>query len=277
MTEFVMGVRFGDSLNEAGEDEIWNSNSVGVGLCFAIFSGYILFVNQKSHFVVKIFYFFSAVIMMVAILLTGSRKSFLIIMMPIFYFLYKKQKKHFLLLIIAAPIMVFCFYELIMNVEIFYEAIGTRVEDMIAILSDDTTGGEDTSRLTLINFGLNKFWDNPILGVGINNFRVLSEQIYPGKNFYAHNNYVELLVDIGIVGIVIYYSAYYYLYLNLRKYNDTLSIWCKVFLYILLFLGFLEVLYYEPLEQLVFCMIFCIVEFNKKKVLLLNGKSIENS
>lgn len=277
MEEFVIGARFGDTLNEEGEEEIWNSNGVGVNLCFALFSGFILFVNQKRHFIIRLCYFVSVVVMVVAILLTGSRKSLLILLMPITYFLYKKEKRHFVLLFFSAIIIGLLFYELVMNVEVFYEVMGTRIEDMIAILSDDTTGNEDTSRMKLIDFGLNKFLDNPILGVGINNFRVLSEQIYPGKNFYAHNNYVELLVDIGLVGIVIYYSAYYYLYLKLRKYSDTLSMWCKVFLFILLFLAFFEVLYYEPLEQLVFCLIFCIVELNKKKVLLLNGKRIENS
>ena len=109
--------------------------------------------------------------------------------------------------------------------------------DMWSVLTNDTSGEEDTSRVTLFQYGMNWFLDNPILGVGINNFRVLSTKTseFAGMSFYAHNNYVELLVDIGIVGIVIYYSAYYYLYLNLRKYNDTLSMWCKVFLFILLF------------------------------------------
>ena len=269
--EFLIGVRIGDSLNEKGEDAIWNSNSIGVGLCFAIFSGYILFVNQRRRFVVRTCYYASAVVMMVAILLTGSRKSLLILLMPILYFLYKKQKKHFLLLIILAPIICLLLYELIMNVEIFYEAIGTRIEDMIAILSDDTTGDEDNSRIQLINLGIEKFFDNPILGVGANNFRVLSETIYPGRNFYAHNNYIELLVDVGIIGFLVYYSAYYYLFLNLKDSQDPLSLWAKLFLYILLFLGFVEVLYYEPLEQLIFATIFCVVDSNKTKINLLDG------
>ena len=40
---------------------------------------------------------------------------------------------------------------------------------------------------------------------------------------YAHNNYIELLVDVGIVGIVIYYYIYLYIifiFIKNRK-NDS--------------------------------------------------------
>lgn len=274
--EFLIGVRLSTSLNEEGDQPMWNSNGVGINLCFAIFAGFILFINQNRCFLIRIIYCMTAIIMVGAIILTGSRKSLLILLMPVFYFLYKKQKKHFLLMLILTPLVAVLIYEIIMHVEVFYEAVGTRIEDMIAIMTDDTSGNEDTSRVTLIEFGLNKFLDNPILGVGINNFRFLSEEIYPGKNFYAHNNYVELLVDVGIIGFFVYYRAYLYLYSRLKSYTDTISMWCKVFLFVLLFLGFVEVLYYEPLEQLFFCLLFCIVEFNENKILL-NGKRIENS
>lgn len=271
--EFIIGVRLGDSLNEEGaEGPKWNSNGVGISLCFAIFSGFILFVNQRRHLLLRVLYYATASLMIVAILLTGSRKSLLILLMPIFYFLYKKQKRHFLLLLLLTPLIAWFVYELIMNVEVFYETIGKRIEEMIAIMSNDTTGNEDTSRTILIEFGLNKFVENPILGVGINNFRVLSDVIFPGKNFYAHNNYIEMLVDVGIVGFIIYYSSYIYIYTRLRKSSSILSDWAKIFLFVMLFLGFFEVLYYEPLEQLMFCLIFCILDLEKR----LYGKKIKN-
>lgn len=269
--EFLIGERLGVSLNEEGDDRVWNSNSIGVGLCFALFAGFILFVLQKKKPLIRAFYYITAFIMIVGVLLTGSRKSLLIMLMPFVYFIYKREKKHFLFFVLLASLIMFLFYEIIMNVEFFYETIGVRMEDMMAILSNDTTGDEDTSRIQLINLGIDNFFDNPILGVGANNFRVLSETIYPGRNFYAHNNYIELLVDVGIIGFLVYYSAYYYLFLNLKDSQDPLSLWAKLFLYILLFLGFVEVLYYEPLEQLIFATIFCVVDSNKTKINLLDG------
>lgn len=274
--EDLVGVRLSKSLNEEGEDLVWNSNGVGINLCFALFAGFILFFHQKRHLFIRLFYIITAIIMIIAVLLTGSRKSLLILLMPVLIFLYIKQKKHFVIILLCLPIIGFLVYYLIMNVDIFYEVMGSRIEEMIAILSDDTTGSEDDSRIILIEFGLNNFLDNPLLGVGIDNFRLLSEQIFPGKNFYAHNNYVELLVDVGIIGLFIYYRAYIYIYSKLRNHSDMLSIWGIAFLFILLFLGFVEVLYYEPLEQLIICILFCIVEFNKNKILLLDGERDKN-
>ncbi len=271
MDEFLVGVRLGDSLNDDEDKPIWNSNGMGVELCFAIFVGFILFINQKRHLLLRFGYYISAIVMIIAIFLTGSRKSLLILLIPVIYFLYKKKKRYLLPSLLLSSVIGLLLYKLIMDVEIFHEAIGVRIEEMIAIMSGDTYGNEDTSRTILINFGLSKFLNNPILGVGINNFRVLADEIYPGRNYYSHNNYVELLVGVGLIGTLIYYSAYFYIFTRLRKYTDTLSIWGKVFLLILLFLGFVEVLYYEPFEQLMFCILFCIVEYNKKQISLING------
>lgn len=271
--EFVIGVRLSESLNEEVDTPQWNSNSVGVCMCFALFSGFILFVNKKRHLLVKCIFFLSAIIMIAAILLTGSRKSFIILLIPLLLFICKRQKKHFLIFLIFVPVVALIMYELVMNNVFFYETIGIRIEETIAILTNNTEGGEDTSRITLVEFGLKRFVDNPILGVGINNFRVLSNQIYPGKNFYAHNNYIELLVGVGLLGLIIYYSSYIYIYKKLRNSKESLYIWGQSFLYILLFLGFVEVLYYEPLEQLILCMLFCMIELKNNKSELLYGKS----
>lgn len=265
--EFLVGVRLSDSLNEVGEENVWNSNGVGINLCFAVFSGFILFVNRERKLYIRILYFASVAIMTGAILLTGSRKSLLILAFPVLFFLLKKMKRHFVSVVLVTLLMAFLFYELTMNVEVFYQAIGVRIEEMINILTNNTVGNEDTSRIQLVRFGLKKFLDHPFLGVGINNYRVLSEQIYPGKNFYAHNNYVELLVDVGLIGLIIYYSAYVYIFHRLRKHSDEGANWGKAFVLILVFLGFFEVLYYEPLEQMFFCLCFCMDELNDKKLL----------
>ena len=64
-------------------------------------------------------------------------------------------------------------------------------------------GVVDTSsqtRLRLIEIGLDIWKKYPIGGTGINTFYVSSS-----TGNYAHNNFVELLADIGIIGFVIYY------------------------------------------------------------------------
>lgn len=258
--EFVEGVRLGKMLNSEEEDIKWNSNAIGIILCFAFFSGYYLFVNQDTKKIVRSFFLIISVFMVFAIFMTGSRKSLIMLVLPFVVFVYKKR--NFFLLAIILPIVAFVLYEIVMNVDIVYMTIGSRMEDMVAIATGETTGMEDNSRMLLIQYGLEWFGDNPIWGVGLHNFRVLSDQTsrFAGYHFYAHNNYIELLVDVGIIGFFLYYKAYIYLFRQLKDKEEVLSVWGLSFLIVMLFLGFGEVLYYEPFEQLFFCLIFCIVD-----------------
>ena len=60
------------------------------------------------------------------------------------------------------------------------------------------------------------FYEKPILGYGINNFvSKIGQRI--GVWTYAHNNYYEILADLGIVGFLIYYSYYIYLMASLFR------------------------------------------------------------
>ena len=59
----------------------------------------------------------------------------------------------------------------------------------------------------MIQYGMDYFKERPLLGHGIENFRYLYAQEV-GKETYSHNNYIELLVNNGIVGLLLYYSFY---------------------------------------------------------------------
>jgi O-antigen ligase len=79
-------------------------------------------------------------------------------------------------------------------------------------------GGEtntDTSvqgRLWLIDRAIDIAVHNPILGIGLDNFRV-ADGGGIGKNIgtYSHSNYLEVLVSTGALGFVIYFWMYYIL------------------------------------------------------------------
>ena len=70
-------------------------------------------------------------------------------------------------------------------------------------LSDSST----ITRLNLISRGMKFFKERPWTGYGLNNFYVLNH-LLTGSLYYAHNNYVELLVDCGIIGTTLYYSLH---------------------------------------------------------------------
>lgn len=64
-------------------------------------------------------------------------------------------------------------------------------------------GGETAKRSALIYDGLDVWWRQPVFGHGIDQYR------YTGRfTTYSHNNYVELLADFGVVGLVLYYLIF---------------------------------------------------------------------
>jgi len=64
-------------------------------------------------------------------------------------------------------------------------------------------GRETNTRSHLIERALELWWDRPLTGYGIDQFRVVSEYSY-----YSHNNYSEILADFGIIGFLFFYSLY---------------------------------------------------------------------
>lgn len=52
-----------------------------------------------------------------------------------------------------------------MEVPLFYEIIGKRMEDLFDILTNNTDGTEDISRVMLIWYGWNWFWNIQYLGL----------------------------------------------------------------------------------------------------------------
>lgn len=61
----------------------------------------------------------------------------------------------------------------------------------------------DVGRKEMIRFGIDLFKQRPVFGYGLNNYR----HFYNG--YYSHNNFVELLACLGLVGFVLYYAMYF--------------------------------------------------------------------
>ncbi len=79
----------------------------------------------------------------------------------------------------------------------------------------NTLSGADMEKSTLerkeyIERGLEFFSNHPFKGIGIDTFRYY----YGG---YSHNNFVELLLGVGIIGEVLYYSIYGLLFYKIFK------------------------------------------------------------
>jgi O-antigen ligase len=107
---------------------------------------------------------------------------------------------------------------LIFEVPFFYELIGWRMEGMVALLRGEPTVADSSSitRAMMLNSAMQTFYDNPIFGVGMNNFRFFNIV----RVTYAHNNFAEIAADLGILGLTAYYWIFLYIIKNyLKKYK----------------------------------------------------------
>lgn len=100
-----------------------------------------------------------------------------------------------------------------------FEGLNERMMKMLNMFS----GGGDVDRSSLmrqqmISIGIEQFKKTPIFGIGVDNPRYLV-QPYFDKTYYLHNNYVELLTGVGIIGFILYYAVYLYLIFNLIKHR----------------------------------------------------------
>ncbi len=187
-----------------------HSNAVGFRLAMGVLLALYLAMYRKK----KIFFVF--VILFVAITLyTGSRKGIIMLMSSLtLYPLLSSSKKlvgkeiiNFiikLILIISALITVIY---LVSSNEIFYNIIGHRLETMFEYFLGDTTADSSiVERNFFINKAIELFKSNPILGYGMNNFKVYMAEINYHHQTFSHNNFVELLSTLGLIGFSIYYS-----------------------------------------------------------------------
>ncbi len=92
----------------------------------------------------------------------------------------------------------------------------SRLEGFAVVLSGgsalDSEDGSISDRTKMMIEGLDIVKDNPVTGVGLDNFRYVS-----GADTYAHSTPIELLVSTGVIGAILYYMIYAVLFYRLLK------------------------------------------------------------
>lgn len=206
-------------------------NIVGMVAALALIIAVYLRNNpDKNNDRVK--YTMISLFLILVVLISGSRKA---LMLPVIAYIVQRLLAGGTSaairnsLLVGSALLIGMF--LLMNVPILYDVIGYRVEGMIAGYggNEDDADGSTATRMFLVEFGMEQFHENPIWGYGLANFRALLGYYHPGMTaYYAHNNYVELLVDWGVVGTIVYYTIYllvikklYHIY---RKKDDAMAL-----------------------------------------------------
>ena len=214
-----------------------NSNELAVVVLFTIF--FYTKLRQDNTFTSSPLYYLFLVLSVFLIFTTGSRKGFVFGLLIVFFSILCSRKSRSKFLFITGYILG--------GTIVGYFAISTgflgdletveRLSEFKEFLNGGEGDGSTRWRFYFMQEGIEIFTQNPFFGVGLDNF-----QTFFGKDLYAHNNYVEILADLGILGFFFLYAIYLYLFIFLKRHKATFMDY--LFLFILLALEFFMVSYY---------------------------------
>lgn len=92
----------------------------------------------------------------------------------------------------------------VINVPALYDLVGFRFAGLLG--SAGAVDASTSTRAEMTRIGFELFRQQPLTGVGFANYSVYYFYDYSGWAItYAHNNYAELLADLGVFGVVAYY------------------------------------------------------------------------
>jgi len=254
--------------------KIGNSNSIGISLSFAVCFALLMLANFKVGMNKRIFYLGSILINLPGLLLSGSKKAlFVLIFGVVFVFLTSNTDKK----IIAARTrgifisggLLFLIYWLLNNVAAFWY-LNQRVNEMFATLAGEQASITDLTRINMIRLSLNEFSDAPLFGNGVAHSYVIF-------GTYSHNNYVEILMNTGIVGFMIFYASYLIAInkvLGVLKHNYKIAIISLFILSTLIFIEFGLVSYYSRYYQILLASISAVLGLQFDRTILPEVQSL---
>ncbi len=194
--------------------EDWVSASIGKNLgidtvrltlhfamttCIAWF----FFVRTKKWIHIPI-----GILFLITSLLTGKRTGILFVAVTILLASILGQKGFFrkLLKVGGAVVALGILGYLVLTIPALYNTIGVRIVGFVdTLFGEGTSDASTVERMGIMTHAVNLFLDNPIFGSGLNGLRHYLQSLNFGHVTYAHNNYLEILSGLGVVGCFLFY------------------------------------------------------------------------
>jgi O-antigen ligase len=191
-----------------------NANAFSMTLVYASAILFYFFKTWKS-WILKAILAVSLVGIALLVIASGSRAgfiSFLVLSAAWFLFSYGREvQKQPVTVIIMLIVLLFGLFILFSSLS--DTTMGKRLDEMMnAFRESGASGGSLGLRQAMVGQGIAIIKKNPIIGIGLDQFRVVS-----GTGTYSHNNYIEVFYSTGIPGGILYYSIFLVLWLRLRR------------------------------------------------------------
>ena len=190
------------------------SASITSKLPFVLF--FILSNNKVLSIIARVLF----ILGLYTVLLLSARASYISIFGIIFFIIlvfslrdFKKRK--FLLLRKKAPLILFLFFSVIVASTIILgkDNNASITERITTINTEDTSAGQ---RLRFYGHALTQLKNNPLIGVGLGNWKIksieydrlnMSSYVVP---YHVHNDFLQIGTETGVLGILLYLSIFIY-------------------------------------------------------------------
>ena len=110
------------------------------------------------------------------------------------------------------------YYIITKYVPSMYSRIQSFIFDLTTGAEANISGNSYELRKWLREQAWNQFINNPVIGVGIGQFRYYARA--GGSDLYSHNNFLEILANTGIIGFILYYGNLFLLLFQAKKTSD---------------------------------------------------------
>ncbi len=248
--------------------EVQNTNVVGKASGFII-----LFLLYEGIYKKKKLYFLALPIFIVVLLITKSKSSLISTIFACLFLLLlsAETKKQY-----YKPAFYISFFIIVFYYIISQGWLGDAFTRLIHMFDFFSTGdfSVDVSTAERAEFaisGLETFTKEPITGFGIGS----SYKLLNGT--YYHNNYVQLLVETGIIGFIFYYAFMFSIFKGLyrRKSNDISKLLISL-LIIIIVCDFTNTTYYHKINFVFYAMAVSFINNTKSDNKKINKLSINN-
>lgn len=258
--------------------EVGQTNSIGMRCAYTVVLLFYYSIYKKKFILFPV-----AILPFVVSMASGSRKAIFIVALGVAILLFFSQDdkcgsaaKWGKLLLIGIVSILACWAILqlpIMN------TVTHRLEQMFATFSGGDGDNSSYVRLELTKAGWKQFKSSPLVGVGAgNSFFVMRERV--GLFAYSHNDYIEQLVNGGIVGFGLYFGLLFSLlasHIKLLNERNPETIISFTLLVVFLINSFGAVGYYNKITYIYIALWISVVKINRDKKEKINEYIKENT
>lgn len=197
------------------DSDTMNASTLGVILAYIVLVGF--YYGYYYHW--KLVHLLLIPVILI-IVVSGSKKAILVDVAGILVLLvlanWKKGSATSIIKILfsISIAVVICYF--VLKLPVFSNILTRITRAYTGIVRGYNIDKSTRERMAFIKLGFEIFKEHPLKGIGIDNAKIINAQIN-GRYAYLHNNYSELLADTGIIGSLLYYSLYFYIFINLFK------------------------------------------------------------